>query len=96
MKSFRAAACALLIVASAAAAQQAWSHGWETSAAMTFADFNNNQAFSASDIAFASQKYRIISLEKCTVIGSGLKTEEAIYATAARLTDFYYSSADVW
>ena len=62
-----------------------WQHGWSTSADMTFADFNNGQLFTDADIAFASQKYRVLSLEKCTGSSAGLKTEEAIYSTAARL-----------
>ena len=73
------------LVVAAATDSQTWRHGWNTSADMTFADFNNGQAFTDGDIAFASRRYRVLSLEKCTGIDAGLKTEEAIYSTAARL-----------
>jgi hypothetical protein len=51
----------------------------------TPADFNSNEILTDAQLAFVSSKYRIISLEKCTGIRSGVMTEDAIYATAQRL-----------
>lgn len=61
-----------------------WLHGWETSAAMTFADFNSNTLLTDAELGFASSHYRIVSLEKCTGIRSNVTTEHAIWSEAQR------------
>lgn len=66
-------------------ADNRWGHGWATSAEMTFADFNPRNLLTDTEAQFAASKYKILSLEKCTAIGSGVKTEEAIYTTARQL-----------
>ena len=66
-------------------AASAWTHSWASTSASTFADFNANKILTDKEIAFVAAKYRVVSLEKCTGVASGLKTEEAIYGTAQRL-----------
>eukprot|EP00040_Diaphanoeca_grandis_P028713 m.166681 g.166681 ORF g.166681 m.166681 type:complete len:442 (+) comp31437_c0_seq1:138-1463(+) len=60
-------------------------HGWGSSSDMTFADFNAPTLLTEAQLDFVSSKYRIVSLEKCTGVGSHIGTEEAIYTTAQAL-----------
>eukprot|EP01079_Euglenida_sp_SAG-EU17-18_P004402 gene4402-4658_t len=52
-----------------------WAHGWATSADMTFADFNSPKLLTDAQVKFVSSKYRVVSLEKCTGVASGVTTE---------------------
>ena len=52
---------------------------------MTFADFNSNTLLTDAQAIDVVHKYRIVSLEKCTGVESGVTTEEAIYETAKQL-----------
>ena len=70
---------------SASKAANQWNHGWATAGSMTFADFNSNTLLTDAQAADAAAKFRIISLEKCSGVSSGVTTEEAIYATAQQL-----------
>ena len=67
------------------AAPVPWNHGWNTTADMTFADFRSPAEMTDAQVQFASDKYRIISLEKCSGINSNMKTEDFVYSTAQRL-----------
>jgi len=62
-----------------------WNHGWATASDMTFADFNSDTLLTDAQASDVVAKFRIISLEKCTGVRSGVTTEEAIYATALQL-----------
>jgi hypothetical protein len=68
---------------------------------MTFADFNSNTILTDAQVTDVTNKYRIISLEKCTGFSSGFKTEDAIYSTAAAIKKknpktkvFFYLATD--
>ena len=76
---------ATLSAAAIASAASSWRHGWDTASAMTFADFNPPSTLSDAQVEFVASKYRIVSLEKCTGIGSGVTTEESIYSHAQRI-----------
>jgi hypothetical protein len=41
-------------------ASSSWTHGWDSTAAMTFADFNSNNLLTDAQVAFAVDKYKII------------------------------------
>ena len=80
--------CVVAALAAAAAAAKpaaAWTHGWNTSADMTFADFQSRADMTDEQVAFANDKYQIISLEKCSGILNGTYTEDFVYSTARRL-----------
>jgi hypothetical protein len=62
-----------------------WNHGWASASEMTFADTNNPNVYSPSEIEFVAAHYKVFSMEKCTGVQSGLKTEDAIYKTAQQL-----------
>lgn len=62
-----------------------WDHDWSTASAMTFADFNSPTLLTDAQATDAASKFRVISLEKCSGVSSGVTTEEAIYATAKQL-----------
>ena len=68
-----------------AAAANAWNHDWKTAGSMTFADFNSDTLLTDAQATDAASKFRVISLEKCSGVRSGVTTEEAIYATAQQL-----------
>lgn len=61
-----------------------WTHGWDSTSSMTFADFGYS-LLSQSQAAFVASKYRIISLEKCTGRSQGVTTETGIYRTARQV-----------
>ena len=82
-----AAASALLLARLSSVGANDWNHGWETAAAMTFADFNSNTLLTDAQATDAVSKFRIISLEKCSGVSSGVTTEEAIYSTAQQLKE---------
>eukprot|EP00729_Bicosta_minor_P005885 gene5885-30384_t len=78
-----------------------WNHGWGSTAEMTFADFNSNQVLTDQQLNFVNEKYAVISFEKCTGMGAGVKTEDAIYSEAIRLKKldptkkiFFYFATD--
>ena len=52
---------------------------------MTFADFNSNTLLTDAQATDVVSKYKVVSLEKCSGVQSGVTTEEAIYATAKQL-----------
>lgn len=91
----------LLVSSQLASATPPWTHGWDTTAESTFADFNSPTLLTAAQAEFVSQKYKVVSLEKCTGVQSGVKTEEAIYTTAMQLKKinpatkvFFYLATD--
>ncbi len=62
-----------------------WRHDFATASAASFADFRSPTNLTDPQLAFASDKYRVVSLEKCSGKSSGMFTEDYIYSTAARL-----------
>lgn len=83
------------------ASERSWNHGWESSSAMTFADFLPSRIFSKEQAEFAASKYRVLSLEKCSGSADGVKTEEAIYTMAQQIKEidptikvFFYWATD--
>jgi len=82
------------------AAGTEWRHGWDTTAASTFADFNANALLTDAQAKFVAEHYRVVSLEKCSGIAN-TTTENAIYTTAAQLKKidptikvFFYLATD--
>lgn len=75
-------AVALLLLAAGRAA--AWTHGWGSGAEMTWADFGYTLLTDAQ-AEFCVEKYKVVSLEKCTGQAQGMLTEKAIYQTAKQL-----------
>eukprot|EP01043_Picozoa_sp_COSAG02_P075011 COSAG02_NODE_15270_length_1187_cov_1.486213_1_plen_301_part_01 len=61
-----------------------WRHGWETGADMWFSDFGYS-TLTDTQASFVAEHNEIVSLEKCVGSNVGLKTETAIYQTAAQL-----------
>jgi len=77
---------ALLVLACAAAGQPsaAWSHDWDTAGAAYWGDFGYS-LLTPIQATFVAHNYRVASLEKCTGRAQGMRTEAAIYQTAAQL-----------
>jgi hypothetical protein len=85
--SLRVAGCTAVDVAAYCnqIATARWHHKWDTGAEMWFSDFGYS-TLTPAQAQFVAEHNEIVSLEKC--VGSnvpGLKTEDAIYQTAAQL-----------
>ena len=61
----------------AAASASGWQHGWDTVGDMWWGDFGYS-LLTQQQARFVAQKYKIVSLEKCTGRAQGMKTEAAI------------------
>ena len=65
----------------------AWEHDFVTAGSAMWSDFGYS-LLSDVQAKFVATHYAVVSLEKCTGRGSGVKTEEGIYRTAAQLKRF--------
>ena len=66
---------------SSSALSSSWNHGWSTTGDATFSDFLNAELLNPSQLLATSQRYRVLSLEKCHG-NANMTTEDAIYTTA--------------
>lgn len=62
-----------------------FTHGWDTSADSTFADFRTTELWTEAEADFAAEHYRVVSVEKCTGVANGGITEDGVYHTAQQL-----------
>lgn len=74
----------LVLVQVASATDKSWTHGWETAGDAWWGDFGYS-LLTDEQARFVASTYKVVSLEKCTGQRSGLKSENAIYKTAAQL-----------
>ena len=75
------------LLAQLALSGEPWAHSWDTAGGMYWADFGYS-LLTEAQAKFAAEHFFLASLEKCTGQGSGVKTEQGIYKTAAQIKKY--------